>query len=122
MITFVFAAVGIAFGVASGKFNSMLDIVRAMVKQMDTMGYILVLTFFCYNFLGVLSYSGLGGLYYLSWCQCAYLIRFRQYAVLLLIGFVLVTAIINLFVGGLTSKWMLWARCLFQCYIWSIRR
>ena len=31
-----------------------------MVKQMNTMGYILVLTFFCYNFLGLLAYSGLG--------------------------------------------------------------
>ena len=30
-----------------------------------------------------------------------------DYPVLLLIGFILTTAVINLFVGGMTSKWML---------------
>lgn len=107
VITFVFAAVGIAFGVASGKFKSMLDIVKAMVKQMDTMGYILVLTFFCYNFLGLLSYSGLGAYITYLGANALILLGLQEYPVLLLIGFVLITALINLFVGGLTSKWML---------------
>ncbi|MCH8501718.1 MAG: AbgT family transporter [Aliidiomarina sp.] len=107
LITFVFATVGIAFGVASGKFTSMIDVVKAMVKQMDTMGYILVLTFFCYNFLGVLSYSGLGA--YITYLGATALttLGLQSYPVLLLLGFVVVTAIINIFVGGLTSKWML---------------
>lgn len=107
MITFVFLVIGIAFGVASGKFRSMMDIVQAMVKQMDTMGYILVLTFFCYNFLGLLSYSGLGA--YITYLGASLLINLglQNFPILLLIGFVLVTALINLFVGGLTSKWML---------------
>ncbi len=107
VITFVFAAIGIAFGVASGKFGSMMDVVKAMVKQMDTMGYILVLTFFCYNFLGVLSYSGLGAYITYLGANALILLGLQSYPVLLLIGFVLVTALINLFVGGLTSKWML---------------
>lgn len=107
VITFVFACIGIAFGVASGKFKSMLDVVKAMVKQMDTMGYILVLTFFCYNFLGVLNYSGLGA--YITYLGATLLVNLglQSYPVLLLLGFVVVTALINLFVGGLTSKWML---------------
>ena len=107
MITFVFIVIGVAFGGASGKFRSMMDVVQAMVKQMDTMGYILVLTFFCYNFLGLLSYSGLGA--YITYLGASSLIALglQSYPVLLLIGFVLVTALINLFVGGLTSKWML---------------
>ncbi|TRW49937.1 AbgT family transporter [Aliidiomarina halalkaliphila] len=107
LITFVFTAVGVAFGVASGKFRSMLDVVKAMVKQMDTMGYILVLTFFCYNFLGVLNYSGLGA--YITFLGANLLtgMGLQSFPVLLLIGFVFVTGIINLFVGGLTSKWML---------------
>lgn len=107
LITFVFTAVGVAFGVASGKFASMMDVVKAMVKQMDTMGYILVLTFFCYNFLGVLNYSGLGA--YITFLGANLLtgLGLQSFPVLLLIGFVLVTALINLFVGGLTSKWML---------------
>lgn len=107
LITLVFATVGVFFGVASGRFTSLQSVVKAMVKQMDTMGYILVLTFFCYNFLGVLSYSGLGA--YITYLGANLLINLglQSFPILLLIGFILVTAVINLFVGGLTSKWML---------------
>ena len=45
LITFIFAAVGIAFGYARGKFNNIMDVVQAMLAQMNTMGYVLVLIF-----------------------------------------------------------------------------
>src|SRR5690554_6917839 len=119
LITFVFASVGIAFGLASGKFTSMMDVVKAMVKQMDTMGYILVLTFFCYNFLGVLSYSGLGA--YITYLGATALttLGLQSYPVLLLLGFVVVTAIINIFVGGLTQSGCYLGQFLFRCCTWS---
>ncbi|MEN1729311.1 MAG: AbgT family transporter [Pseudomonadota bacterium] len=107
LISIFFAVTGIFFGVAAGKFKKVWDVVEAMVKQMNTMGYILVLTFFTYNFLGLLTYSGLGtwitflGAEFLQW------LGLQQFPVLLLIGFVLTTAVINIFIGGLTSKWML---------------
>jgi len=107
LISLVFALSGIFFGVAAGRFRSVWDVVQAMVKQMNTMGYILVLTFFTYNFLGLMNYSGLGtwitflGAEFLQW------LGLQQFPVLLLIGFVLTTAMINIFIGGLTSKWML---------------
>jgi len=107
LITFVFAAVGIAFGYASGKFKNMMDVVQAMVVQMNTMGYVLVLTFFCYNFLGLLAYSGLGT--YITYLGASFLtnLGLQHFPVLLIIGFIFTTAVINLVVGGLTSKWML---------------
>lgn len=107
LITLVFTAVGVAFGYATGKFKNMMDVVVAMVTQMNTMGYILVLTFFCYNFLGVLGYSGLGT--YITYLGASFLeaLGLQQFPTLLIVGFVITTAIINLFVGGLTSKWML---------------
>ncbi len=107
LIAFVFTLAGASFGYASGKFKTLMDIVNAMIAQMNTMGYILVLTFFCYNFLGLLAYSGLGtyitylGVSFLQW------LGLQQFPILLIIGFILTTALINLFVGGLTSKWML---------------
>ncbi|MEM9102905.1 MAG: AbgT family transporter [Pseudomonadota bacterium] len=107
LISFVFIAVGAAFGVASGKFKNLMDIVQAMISQMNAMGYILVLTFFSYNFLGLLSYSGLGtyitylGVTFLQW------LGVQDFPILLIVSFIFTTAIINLFVGGLTSKWML---------------
>ena len=107
LIALVFTLVGVFFGYASGKFKKLFDVVQAMVKQMDTMGYILVLTFFSYNFLGVLGYSGLGT--YVTFLGASFLewLGLQQFPILLIIGFIFTTALINLFVGGLTSKWML---------------
>lgn len=107
LIAMVFAIVGICYGVAVGKFKSLQDIVKAMVTQMNTMGYILVLTFFCYNFLALLSFSGLGT--YITYLGASSLesLGLQKFPAALIIGFVITTALINIFVGGLTSKWML---------------
>jgi aminobenzoyl-glutamate transport protein len=107
LIALFFTIEGVFFGYASGNFKRVADVVQAMVKQMNTMGYILVLTFFSYNFLGLLSYSGLGS--YITYLGAEGLVALglQQFPVLLLIGFILTTAVINLFIGGLTSKWML---------------
>ena len=107
LISLFFIIEGVCFGFASGHFGSVGDVVKAMVKQANTMGYILVLTFFSYNFLGLLTYSGLGS--YITYLGAEGLVSLglQRFPILLLVGFVFTTAIINLFIGGLTSKWML---------------
>jgi len=107
LISIFFAVTGTAYGFAAGTFTSVSDVVGAMVKQMNTLGYILVLTFFCYNFLGLLGYSGLGT--YITYLGVQFLLALglQDFPILLLVGFVLTTAVINIFIGGLTSKWML---------------
>jgi aminobenzoyl-glutamate transport protein len=107
LISLFFVIVGVFFGYAAGTFQRVFDVVKAMVKQMNTMGYILVLTFFSYNFLGLLTYSGLGSYITYLGAEALVALGLQQFPVLLLIGFVLTTALINLFIGGLTSKWML---------------
>ena len=107
LISLFFVIVGVFYGVAAGTFRSLMDVVKAMVTQMNAMGYILVLTFFCYNFLGLLSYSGLGSWITYLGAQSLLALGLQQFPVLLLIGFVFTTALINIFIGGLTSKWML---------------
>jgi len=107
LISLFFVVIGLFFGVTAGKFKSVGDVVQAMVGQMNTMGYILVLTFFCYNFLGLLSYSGLGSYITYLGAETLMALGLQQFPILLLIGFVLTTAVINIFIGGLTSKWML---------------
>lgn len=107
IITFLFFVPGVFYGAAVGKFKNANDVVRGMSKQMGTMGSILVLTFFSYNFLALLSKSGLGT--YITYLGGNVLkaMNLSEYPILLIIGFILITAVINLFVGGLTSKWML---------------
>ena len=107
LISLFFVVTGVFFGVATGRFRRLMDVAQAMVAQMNTMGYILVLTFFTYNFLGLLSYSGLGSWITYLGAEFLQALGLQQFPVLLLIGFVLTTAVINIFIGGLTSKWML---------------
>ncbi len=107
LIVLFFIITGVFYGVSVGRYKSVSCVVKAMVKQMNTMGYILVLTFFSYQFLALLGASGLGT--YITYLGASGLqaLGLDSVPVLLLIGFILVTATINLLVGGLTSKWML---------------
>ncbi|AKS41731.1 AbgT family transporter [Wenzhouxiangella marina] len=107
LISLFFVVTGAFFGVAVGKFRSVMDVVKAMVGQMNTMGYVLVLTFFTYNFLGLLNYSGLGTWITFLGAEFLQALGLQKFPILLLVGFILVTAVINIFIGGLTSKWML---------------
>jgi aminobenzoyl-glutamate transport protein len=107
MISLFFVIVGGFFGFSSGKFQKIGDVVAAMTKQMNTAGYILVLTFFSYNFLALLGYSGLGAYITFLGAQGLLGLGVAEYPVLLLLGFVATTTGINLFVGGLNSKWLL---------------
>jgi aminobenzoyl-glutamate transport protein len=66
-----------------------------------------VLTFFSYNALSLLTYSGLGSYITYLGGQLLVAVGVAEIPVLLLVGFVFTTAVINLFVGGLSSKWLL---------------
>lgn len=107
LISLFFVVTGVFYGVAVGKFKSVWDVVQAMVTQMNTMGYIMVLTFFTYNFLGLLSYSGLGTWITFLGAEFLQALGLQEFPILLLVGFIFTTAVINIFIGGLTSKWML---------------
>lgn len=107
LISLFFIVTGVFFGVATKRFNRVWDVVEAMVSQMNTMGYIMVLTFFTYNFLGLLSHSGLGTWITFLGAEFLQALGLQEFPVLLLIGFIFTTAVINIFIGGLTSKWML---------------
>lgn len=107
IITVIFLIPGLFYGYASGKFKKPNDAVAAMSKQLGTMGYVLVLTFFCYNFLSLLTRTNIGT--YITYVGASGLqaIGAADSPLLLIIGFIIITAVINLFVGGLTAKWLL---------------
>jgi aminobenzoyl-glutamate transport protein len=107
LIALFFAITGVAFGVAAGRFKNSMDVVLAMVASLNTMGYILVLTFFCYNFLALFAYSGLGALMTNIGAKALLGMGLQELPLVLLVGFVILTASVNLLIGGLTSKWML---------------
>lgn len=107
LITMVFFISGLFYGKATKKFKTSSDLVKAMSKQVGSMGYVIVLTFFSYNFLALLSYSGFGNYITYLGAEALKALGLANSPALLIIGFIIITSIINLFVGGLTSKWML---------------
>lgn len=107
IITMIFFVPGVFYGFASGKFRNSADVVSAMSKQIGSMGYAIVLTFFCYNFLSLLTYSNIGTYITYVGAEGLQAIGASDMSLVLIIGFIVITGIINLFVGGLSSKWML---------------
>lgn len=107
IITMVFFLSGLFYGYSSGKFKNTGDVVGAMSKQIGGMGYVIVLTFFCYNFLSLLTYTNIGTYITYIGAKGLQAVGASNTPVVLIIGFIVITGIINLFVGGLSSKWML---------------
>lgn len=107
LIGILFITCGAAFGIGSGRVRSVMDVVQGMVKQMNTMGYVVVLSFFAYNALSLFTYSGLGILLTHLGATGLQALGLQDAPTLLLVAFILLTALVNLMIGGLTSKWLL---------------
>ena len=107
LVALVLSLCGVLFGAGTGGLLSTDDVVKAINRQLGTMGYILVLTFFCYNFLSLMSYSGVGAWVVWLGASSAQMVLEQAHPVTLLLGCVGVVAVLNLFIGGLTAKWLL---------------
>ncbi len=107
LIGMLFILCGAAFGIGAGKVRSVMDVMQGMVKQMNTMGYVVVLSFFAYNALSMFSYTGLGTLLTHLGASGLIWLGLQDAPMLLLVAFILLTALTNLMIGGLSSKWLL---------------
>ena len=107
LVALVFGLCGVFFGAGSGAFATSGEVVKAITRQVGLLGYIFLLTFFCYNFLSLLAYSGID--IWITWLGANALkaIGAENSPTLLLLGFVAMSVVISLFIGGLTAKWLL---------------
>jgi para-aminobenzoyl-glutamate transporter family len=103
LIFFLFAIPGIVHGYASGNFKSHRDVIKAMSKSMETMGYYLVLVFFVALFIHSFAKSNIGS--WLAVSGANYLKSIGAGPSLLIIGIVALTASVNLLVGSASAKW-----------------
>lgn len=106
-VSFAFFMSGLFYGVKRGKFHSAQDVVSAMVKQVKELAYMLVLTFFCFNFLALMTYSGVGA--YITYCgvKAIMVMNLESSPVLLLLAFIAMGSFVNLFVASLSAKWLM---------------
>ena len=102
-----FLLMGLAFGIAAGTVKSDKDAVKMASDAMSDMGVYIVLAFVMALFLALFAWSNLGTI--LAIGGAAALQASGLPAPLLLVAMVLLTAVLNLFVGSASAKWAMLA-------------
>ncbi len=106
----LFLASGWVYGATTGSIKGHRDLVGKMTESMADMGYYLVLAFVAAHFVAMFVWSNLGlilaidGAEFLRWTNMP--------GPLLLAGLLILSGIINLFVGSASAKWALLAPIL----------
>ncbi len=106
----LFLAAGWAYGATTGTVKSHRDIVRMMSEAMADLSYYLVLAFAAAHFVAMFNWSNLGLIFAV---KGAGVIGSSDLPMsVLLVMVVLMTAMINLFIGSASAKWALLAPVL----------
>lgn len=106
-ILFFFLAPGLAYGIATGTIRSDKDVVRQMTVAMGSLASYIVLVFFAAQFVYSFGYSNMGLVLAVRGAELLQGIGLT--GVPLMIGFVLMSAFINLFMGSASAKWAIMA-------------
>jgi aminobenzoyl-glutamate transport protein len=107
LIFVLFLLPAVVYGVNAGTVKSSKDVIEGMTKSMQDMGYYLVIMFFIAQFIYSFGASNLGILLALEGAEV--LKSLGLPAAVTVVGIVLLTAILNLFVGSASAKWALLA-------------
>jgi len=110
LIFLLFLLPGVVYGYVSRSVRSHRDIVAGMTRAMSGMGYYIVMAFFAAMFIAEFGRSNLGALLALqgaAWLKAAALP-----GAITVVGVVLITGLVNLFVGSASAKWALLAPIL----------
>jgi aminobenzoyl-glutamate transport protein len=110
LIFVLFLLPGIVYGVIAGTVHSAKDIIDGMTKAMHNMAYYLVIMFFIAQFLFAFSQSNMGVLLALKGAEL--LKSLGLPAALTITGVIVLTGLLNLFVGSASAKWALLAPIL----------
>jgi aminobenzoyl-glutamate transport protein len=107
IIALFFLIPGIAYGIGAGTIKNDKQVVGFISKGMSSMGGYLVLAFTAAQFVAYFSKSNLGTI--LAVKGADFLKATGMTGFPLIIGFVLVSAFINLFIGSASAKWAIMA-------------
>jgi len=110
LIFVLFLLPGVVYGVIAGTVHSAKDIIDGMTKAMHNMAYYLVIMFFIAQFLFAFSQSNMGVLLALKGAEL--LKNLGLPAALTITGVIVLTGLLNLFVGSASAKWALLAPIL----------
>lgn len=106
-IMLFFMIPGIVYGVVTKSVKNDKDIAGLMGNSLGTLGGYLVLSFAAAQFIVYFSYTNLGTIIAVKGADFLQATGFTGFP--LIIGFILVTAFINLFMGSASAKWAIMA-------------
>ena len=89
----------------SGTFKKTKDVVAGMTKSMGDMKYYIVMVFFCALFIDAFGKSNIGALLALK--GASFLQAMQLPGQVTIVGIIILTAFINLFIGSASAKWAL---------------
>ncbi len=107
LIFLLFLIPGVVYGYVAGVFTKSKDMVDAMTKAMNGMSYYIVMAFFCSLFVYAFGQSNIGALLALKGASLLKALALPGWTTIL--GIILLTAFVNLFVGSASAKWALLA-------------
>jgi aminobenzoyl-glutamate transport protein len=107
LIFLLFLFPGIVYGYAAGTFKNHRDVIAAMTRSMQGMGYYLVMAFCAAQFIAAFAQSNLGALIAVEGAELLKSIGLPLGATL--VGIILLTGFVNLFIGSASAKWALLA-------------
>ncbi len=107
LIFLLFLVPGIVYGLVAGTLRSSKDMIAGMTKAMESMAYYLVIMFFIAQFVYAFNVSNLGALMALEGAEALKAMALPWYVTI--VGIVLLTGFVNIFVGSASGKWGLLA-------------
>jgi aminobenzoyl-glutamate transport protein len=107
LILLFFLIPGVVYGYVAGTFKTHRDVVQAMAKTMNTMGYYMVMAFCAAMFIYAFNTSNLGRLLAVNGANA--LAAMKLPAGVTVVGMLLLCACVNLVMGSSSAKWTLLA-------------
>jgi len=110
VVAFIFigaAMMGIAYGIGAKTLRNDSDVMDGMAKSMETLGIYIVLVFFAAQFVAFFKWTNLGLIFAIEGAD--FLKSLELGAMPLMIAFILLAALINLFMGSASAKWAIMA-------------
>lgn len=107
IILVAFLAPGLAYGFVTGALKSTVDVSKAFIHSMAGMAPIVVLAFFAAQFIAFLGYSNLDRM--LAFLGGKALLELGLPRDVLVVGVVILSLVLNLFIGSMSAKWAMLA-------------
>lgn len=107
VIMALFLVTGAAYGFGAGTMKNLTDVIKAIEKAVSSMGGTIFLFFILSHFVAYFTYTNIGTIMALKLSGLLQAAGFPP--LLLLLGFIVVVAIIDLLITGAIAKWAIFA-------------